>query len=451
MKNPLHLLLAGLFACFAVAACSDSDPADDPAVKDTLTLSPVVGSLTFSASGKTLYADGQPVEPRFRVATSAASWDVGVVSGWCSVEKDEQNGSFLLKASPCTSETQAPEPAVVTLRAGTAAPVEITVSQRMLAADVYVAGNVYFDPMIPTAVYWRNGELFPLVERGIDSYAKQIQVVGGDVYVSGGYEDAAAGGLTGYWKNGEFHALPGERKPQIYEFRVTDAGDIYAVGYDRFQAVYWKNGEIFRMESVSSYAYGMWVDGDDLHAVGVRYVSGKGMVGAYWKNGTLVFEADDCELYSVCVDGGKVYMLGMEKSGSEEEGTDCELPFYMVDGVRHRLSEEPECTVDKIRILDGRVVCTGTGYYYEERLPENVDIEIYYAQYWVDGAASRLTADKGEALGATSFNGSVYVAGEDFDPIQVLGRAVYWKDGVRVALDDTLEAVACDIALVHRE
>ena len=171
----------------------------------------------------------------------------------------------------------------------------------------------------------------------------------------------------------------------------------------------------------------MWLDGEDLHVVGTRYISGIGMVGAYWKNGTIVSELNGGTFYSVCVDDGKVYLLGMETVGSEEDGTEREVPFYQVDGERYRLSEEKNCTVNKIRILDGKVVCTGTGYYFEERMPENVDIEYFYAQCWVDGTATQLTPDKGDACGVTSYNGNIYIAGNDFDPIQVVNRAVYWK------------------------
>ena len=141
----------------------------------------------------------------------------------------------------------------------------------------------------------------------------------------------------------------------------------------------------------------------------------------------------------------------METVGSEEDGTEREVPFYQVDGERYRLSEEKNCTVNKIRILDGKVVCTGTGYYFEERMPENVDIEYFYAQCWVDGTATQLTPDKGDACGVTSYIGNIYIAGNDFDPIQVVNRAVYWKDGVRIALDDTLEAKAIDIVVVERK
>ena len=194
--------------------------------------------------------------------------------------------------------------------------------------------------MVRTAVYWKNGTLIPLIGQGIDSYVKQMQLIGNDLYVLGGFDDPTEGWVIGYWKNGEFHALPKERKPEVYEFHVTDAGDLYAVGYDRLKAVYWENDELFRMESVTSYAYGMWLDGEDLHVVGTRYISGIGMVGAYWKNGTIVSELNGGTFYSVCVDDGKVYLLGMETVGSEEDGTEREVPFYQVDGERYRLSEE---------------------------------------------------------------------------------------------------------------
>lgn len=193
----LGLILICLFAGLATNSCSDSDEAP---VEDMLTVLPDVKTVTFSASGETLYADDRPIDPVFRITTTAANWDVETASLWCSVEKDEENRTFTLRAQPNTSETQVPEVAVVTVSAGNASPVEIAVSQQPLSLDVYVAGYVYYEPMVRTAVYWKNGTLIPLIGQGIDSYVKQMQLIGNDLYVLGGFDDPTEGWVIGYWK-----------------------------------------------------------------------------------------------------------------------------------------------------------------------------------------------------------------------------------------------------------
>lgn len=418
-----------------------------------MTVSPADQTFVFSASGEKFFADGIEAEPVFQIVTTASEWDAEVQSSWCSIEKDIENMTLTLHAEACTSDENTPETAVITITAGNAVPVEITVNQELLTADIYVAGYVYYDPQIRTAVYWKNGEVMELVDRETDSYVRQIYVSDDAVYVLGGIDDPENGWLTGYWKNGEFTAFPKTRKPEAYEFQVTENGDVYAVGYDKLKAVYWKNDEEVKMETVTSYAYGMCLDGEDLHIVGTRYVKGTGMVGAYWKNGELVSELQNGSYCSVCVNDGKVYLLGTESAGSEEDGTSTTVPFYTVDGEKHILSEEGinDGVMNKIRVLDGKVICTGTGYHYEERMPDNVDIEYHFAQCWIDGEAMPLTENEGEACGIAAFAGNIYIAGVDFNDIEVVNRAVYWKNGERIALDDTVEAKARDIFIKVRE
>ena len=68
----LGLILICLFAGLATNSCSDSDEAP---VEDMLTVLPDVKTVTFSASGETLYADDRPIDPVFRITTTAANCD----------------------------------------------------------------------------------------------------------------------------------------------------------------------------------------------------------------------------------------------------------------------------------------------------------------------------------------------------------------------------------------
>ena len=52
--------------------------------------------------------------------------------------------------------------------------------------------------MVRTAVYWKNGTLIPLIGQGIDSYVKQMQLIGNDLYVLGGFDDPTEGWVIGW-------------------------------------------------------------------------------------------------------------------------------------------------------------------------------------------------------------------------------------------------------------
>ncbi len=425
----------------------EEEPEPEP---DNLTVSPFYETVIFSAAADKLYVSSEEseelteIDPTFTVETSAEEWSVDLSSTWCTVTVDTENNTFTLSATPNTSDTDVPETAVVTVTAGTAEAVTISVTQQTVALDVYVTGYIYetdYDSAAGssrprTAGYWKNGEWTALVESGLDSYVRDIEVIDGDIYVSGGYGDADGEWHDGYWKNGTFSSIEYVKDPQVYEM-VISGTDVYLCGYDRMRSAYWKNGVKYTiLNKAGSYAYGMCIDGETLHFVGVH--SG---VGRHWS----MTEADETPVIdtltftanSVCIDSGNLYIGGYSKTEDEETGETLYSACYSVNGDVQSLSSG---TVNKIRVLDGKVVCTGT-----------TGTEYTYAQYWVDGTATQLTTSGGAAYGTTSYNSSIYVAGAEYDSINMLYRAVYWKDGVRVAIDDETEGEARDIVIIAKE
>ncbi len=480
MRKTNLIIALAVIAGLTVASCSDDDLEEETIsatpeeeeqldnteedeevveIPDTLSISPYYSAVFFSASGETLYsaADSTEISTTFTVETSAEEWSAEVSSTWCTITVDAASNTFTLQAAPNTSDADEPEPAVVTVSAGTCTPIEITVSQQTFPLDIYVVGYVYYSDYESaggssrprTAGYWKNGERTDLVEKGYDSYVRDIKVIDGDVYVSGGYTDADESWHDGYWKNGEFTAIEYTKDPQVYEMQISDAGDVYLCGYDKMRSAYWKNGaKTTILNKAGTYAYGMWLDGANLHFVGVHSA-----VGRHWTMtegsedvtiDTLTFTAN-----SVCMSGSDIYIAGYKKVTDEETGATSNTACYSVNGSVTDLAGQG--SVNKIRILDGKIVCTGTGEYYADYGNDEIADAYTYAQYWVDGAATQLTSNSGAAYGVTSFNGNIFVAGAEYDSTLMLYRAVYWRNGVRYALDDTIEGQARDIVVIAAE
>ena len=108
-----------------ITGCSkEPDKEPDP----TLSLSPATTAVVFSADGKTATSGGTALTPNFTVTTNQTAWDVQVTpaGSWCTATKS--GSTFTLTAAANPSIT-APEPATVTVTAGNAQPVTISVTQ----------------------------------------------------------------------------------------------------------------------------------------------------------------------------------------------------------------------------------------------------------------------------------------------------------------------------------
>jgi hypothetical protein len=149
---------------------------------------------------------------------------------------------------------------------------------------------------------WKNGEVFLTLETSGDFM--DIAVDESDWYLTG-----QSGGKAVYWKNGEMISLTdGKEQTSIaggialVEGSVYITGNyggpvVYARGHEEMEgwwgwtegtAVYWKDGEMIRLEGGSA-AYDIAVDGDDVYVSGNKeYLSGAGQQAILWKNGEAV-------------------------------------------------------------------------------------------------------------------------------------------------------------------
>jgi hypothetical protein len=154
--------------------------------------------------------------------------------------------------------------------------------------DVYVAGSDG-----KNAVYWKNGEEVVLSNAVYGASANSIFVVGSNVY--------AAGTIYGpipqpmYWKNG----IGVAERPGDAESIFVSGSDVYVAGRQtddlfytaRFDAVYWKNGEVEKLTyGAPSYghAYSIYVSRNDVYTAGSYSLGTQGAVitACYWKNTT---------------------------------------------------------------------------------------------------------------------------------------------------------------------
>lgn len=133
MKNRIYSLLIMATLAAIITGCSkESDKEPDP----TLSLSPATTAVVFSADGKTATSGGTALTPNFTVTTNQTAWDVQVTpaGSWCTATKSGSTFTLTAVANPSIT---APEPATVTVTAGNAQPVTISVTQ--FGADAALA------------------------------------------------------------------------------------------------------------------------------------------------------------------------------------------------------------------------------------------------------------------------------------------------------------------------
>ncbi|MDR1156333.1 MAG: BACON domain-containing protein [Bacteroidales bacterium] len=121
IKFSAATLMAAVMAL--VVSCKDDD---DPA----LSVTPSATAIVFAADGASATSAGAAITPTFTVETNQGLWDVTSNQTWVKVNKSGK--TFTLSAG--SAGTTAPDPATVTVTAGGAKPVTITVTQLVSAS-----------------------------------------------------------------------------------------------------------------------------------------------------------------------------------------------------------------------------------------------------------------------------------------------------------------------------
>lgn len=464
MKTQLFFAaLVALAAAALTAGCSSDKTAADPTPPEppapTLSLDRGAGPVVFTAAAKESFA--------YVVTTNQPSWDVDSDQTWCLVAKDSKG--FTLTAVENTAPVP-PLPATVTVKAGAAEPILLTVTQEVAQIDVYVVGIERTGSEYSSAVakVWKNGKPWDqaryhatipgaLGDGEKSSYAESVYVWDGDVYVAG----------TEYrvpviWKNGQpwdrtkYHDIqPGclvkddESSGDANSVYVSD-GAVYVTGSHGDYAEVWKDGQPWETAQYNDTYEGALTDGTKSVAGLSILVSGKDVyvaghenyfVAKIWKNGqpwdqaqyhasnpgALTNGKGMAGAYSLAVMNGHVLVAGYERNVSTgkdvakvwEDGRPWSKPPY-ADGALTDGSKN--ATVHSI-------VATDEGTYV-------VGYDDHYAKVWKDGKpwdqAQYHTTSPGALTDGTLWSqansvfvmgGSVYVVGYEDDAAKI------WKDG----------------------
>ena len=398
--------------------------------EEYLRVTPSVTEMEFSADGKTAIAGENEINPEFTIETNQASWDaVASPSGsWLSVSKSASG--FTLSAEE-NSGADDRGPVTVTVTAGEADPVIITVTQAgkpvvspipgaVISMDI--SGESGYDS---NAYFWRDGSATKLSD---NARTMGIASLASDVYVIGSVERNSTSHPV-FWKNGQVTELPFGSAEGAGTSAITVSGsDVYVVGQEHGSTnapLIWKNGELFkRVNGIGDFEiYGMAVSGSDVYLAGAEYDLEMDTAGAvYWKNDQKTTLSDQISAaMGVRILGSDVYVGGivMEEDESFSLG-------YWKNGEFNAMY----ASTDYIEPI--AMEMSGTDFYMCGYI-ENED-ETIRAAYWKNNTKVEL-GENAIATGILVDGNDVYVVGMmDKGDREV---AVCWKNGELIELDSS--------------
>jgi hypothetical protein len=156
--------------------------------------------------------------------------------------------------------------------------------------DVYVVGSDEFN-----IEYWKNGNPIKLM----DGYGRglSIAVSGNDVYTSGWNSISNGKRIAFISKNSTLtNLVSSDNSKETFGYSVAVSGnDVYVAGSvddfanNKYDAVYWKNGNLVVLSSGSTpaYAASIVISGNDVYVAGAGSTGTAG-IATYWKNGKVV-------------------------------------------------------------------------------------------------------------------------------------------------------------------
>jgi hypothetical protein len=301
-------------------------------------------------------------------------------------------------------------------------------------ADVYLAGSEN-----GLATYWKNGTAVTLSTVG--SRATGIFVSQNSIYVSG-FETSGTHNAF-YWKNAEKVTLP-----QVgFTYGITVVGaDVYVGGVINaadvfnYYPVYWKNGEIVKLETTTSYPYGsagnIVVSGSDTYLTGKITNSHGYTIPAVWKNGHLTMLPVPSAEYllstatSLTINNGHIYVSGLvaKLPPSSSKPTPRQAAYWK-DGQLTTL-------VDTSLLSEAQDIAVSGDDIYVTGFQSNTTTG-WEGVYWKNNQPFSISPEGNVNLRSISvINGDIYVAG-DYRAVTGKGTlspatASYWLNGTRV-------------------
>jgi uncharacterized protein (TIGR03437 family) len=208
--------------------------------------------------------------------------------------------------------------------------------------DIYVVGDRYLG-IYSVARWWKNGTEMPLSDDKHFSSARAIHVVGTDVYIAGNEGNSANKTIAKYWKNGNAVNISDGTTNISLSGIVVNGQDVYTVGNSihtngNSVATYWKNGVANQLTTGISFAWNIFVSGNDVYTTGSIRNTGPGIgFVSYWKNNT-------AKLLSPGLNGGAgrdVVVVGDDiyVAGGEENVKDISVAKYWKNGAPVALSD----------------------------------------------------------------------------------------------------------------
>ena len=289
--------------------------------------------------------------------------------------------------------------------------------------------------MISQSYYLKDGTKEALSPDKI-SIATSIFVSSSDVYVSGLYMDATATHMTAcYWKNGELFDLDSNDNDANTTGIYVSGEDVYISGFymdpttDKMVACYWKNGTLHALgtNANDSITSAITVSGSDVYVAGNDEAS----QAVYWKNGTkVVVEASDAMISAIQVVGTDVYT-----AGNWDEGVGAQAVYWKNTTVTRLEGGVSEALASSIQVVGSDVYVAG------------LYSDLMKVAYWKNGTRTDLTLDsKYIPAGPESgfFNGLpiILVKGTNVHVICLLAEGAtnlfsgYWVNGTFSKADD---------------
>ncbi|WP_455667448.1 BACON domain-containing protein [Phocaeicola sp.] len=284
MKKRIYLLLVTAALAAVIAGCS-KDPDKVPA--PALSLSPAATAVVFSADGKTAASGGTALTPTFTVTTNQTAWDVQVTpaGSWCKAAKSGSAFTLTAEANPALT---APEPATVTVTAGNAQPVTISVTQ--FGADAALA----ISPEVETLEFSASGtKAFIGTQEVAPAFTVTTNLSSWDVNVTPADSWCRAAKTedgTGFTLTADINRKTSAPGPVVVTVTAGEA-DPVTIAVTQREAVY------------------------DIYVAGMTQATGDNAVLSGWKNGQPLFtgtENPDKAFfpYQMAVSNGKVYTAG---------------------------------------------------------------------------------------------------------------------------------------------
>jgi hypothetical protein len=229
------------------------------------------------------------------------------------------------------------------------------------------------------------------------------------------------------WVNGIGTALSSNQSSAYYIYLQNN--DVYVTGADNNAGVsvpvYWKNGTANSLPNSGNicYPYGIAVNGGDVYIAGLEYLSGSPSSNAkLWKNSivtNLPSNGTSAQAWSVTVSGTDVYVVGLEKDATSS----VDYPILWKNGVRQILPNGGGGGAYSVFVSGVDVYVSG----FSGVPPFTQPV------YWKNGVMQVLPStgpELGFAFSIFVSGTDVYAAGKDYN------YATLWKNGIATHLTD---------------